>query len=57
VRRYVDLIVNESVRDMLKARARMMGALRRVLEERGFLEAGFLTCLLSFGCSAQFCAR
>ena len=36
--RYVDLIVNEEVRGTLKARARMMGALRRVLEERGFLE-------------------
>ena len=34
----MDLIVNEGVRDTLKARARMMGALRRVLEERGFLE-------------------
>jgi lysyl-tRNA synthetase class II len=34
----VDLIVNEGVRDTLKARARMMGALRRVLEERDFLE-------------------
>ena len=36
--RYVDLIVNEGVRDTLKSRARMMGALRRVLEDRGFLE-------------------
>ena len=36
--RYVDLIVNEEVRGTLKARARMMGALRRTLEERGFLE-------------------
>jgi len=36
--RYVDLIVNEGVRDTLKSRARMMGALRRTLEQRGFLE-------------------
>lgn len=30
--------MNEEVRGTLKARARMMGALRRTLEERGFLE-------------------
>lgn len=36
--RYVDMIVNEGVRDTLKARARMMSALRRCLEERDFLE-------------------
>ncbi len=32
--------MNEEVRGTLKARARMMGALRRTLEERGFLEVG-----------------
>ena len=36
--RYVDLIVTEGVRDTLRARARMMGALRRTLESHGFLE-------------------
>jgi lysyl-tRNA synthetase class 2 len=36
--RYVDLIVTEGVRETLRARARMMGALRRTLEARGFLE-------------------
>ena len=30
--------MTEGVKDMLRARARMMGALRRVLESRGFLE-------------------
>ena len=43
--RYVDLIVNEGVRDTLKSRARMMGALRRVLEDRGFLEVRNQTLL------------
>ncbi len=36
--RYVDLIVTEGVKGTLRARARMMGALRRTLEARGFLE-------------------
>lgn len=36
--RYVDMIVTEGVRGMLRARARMMGSLRRVLERHGFLE-------------------
>ncbi len=36
--RYVDMIVTEGVRGTLRARAHMMGALRRVLERHGFLE-------------------
>ena len=43
--RYVDLIVNEGVRDTLKSRARMMGALRRILEDRDFLEVRTQTLL------------
>lgn len=34
----MDLIVTEGVKGTLRARARMMGALRRTLEARGFLE-------------------
>ena len=49
LRRYVDLIVNEGVRDTLKSRARMMGALRRVLEDRGFLEVRNQTLLSGKG--------
>jgi len=36
--RYVDLIVNPEVREVFAARARVIGALRRLLDERGFLE-------------------
>ena len=37
-RRYVDLIVNPEVRDVFVARARLVSALRRFLDDRGFLE-------------------
>ncbi|BDA48390.1 Lysine-tRNA ligase [Coccomyxa sp. Obi] len=36
--RYVDMIVTEGVKGTLRSRARMMGALRRTLEARDFLE-------------------
>ena len=37
-RRYVDLIVNPQVRDVFKTRARMISAIRRFLDERGYVE-------------------
>jgi lysyl-tRNA synthetase class 2 len=36
--RYVDLAVNPDVREMFRIRARIISALRRFLDERGFLE-------------------
>ncbi len=36
--RYVDLAVNEDVRELFRARARVVHALREFLDERGFLE-------------------
>ncbi len=36
--RYLDLIANEQVRDIFVTRARIISALRRFLDERGFLE-------------------
>ncbi|PDV97021.1 lysine--tRNA ligase [Candidatus Chloroploca asiatica] len=36
--RYLDLIVNAEVRDVFRARAAAVTAMRRVLDERGFLE-------------------
>ncbi len=36
--RYLDLIANEEVRDIFVTRARIISALRRFLDERGFLE-------------------
>jgi len=36
--RYVDLIANEDSRRMARLRSRMTGAIRRYLDERGFLE-------------------
>jgi len=36
--RYLDLIANEEVREIFLIRARVVGALRRFLDERGFLE-------------------
>jgi lysyl-tRNA synthetase class 2 len=36
--RYVDLAVNPDVRDMFRTRARIVSALRRFLDERGFVE-------------------
>ena len=36
--RYVDLIVNEQVRETFRKRARIIAAMRRFLSERGFLE-------------------
>ncbi len=36
--RYVDLIVNEDVRDTFRARARIVATMRRFMEERGFIE-------------------
>jgi len=36
--RYVDLIVNEEVRETFRKRARIIAAIRRFLSERGFLE-------------------
>ncbi len=36
--RYVDLLVNEEVRDIFVVRARIIAALRRFFDERGFLE-------------------
>ena len=37
-RRYVDLIVNADVREAFTVRARMVTAMRRFLDERGFIE-------------------
>ena len=37
-RRYADLISNPEVRDVFRARARIVSALRRELDERGYLE-------------------
>jgi len=36
--RYVDLAVNPDVRDLFRMRARIVSAIRRFLDERGFLE-------------------
>ncbi len=36
--RYLDLLANPEVREVFRARARMVDALRRFLDERGFLE-------------------
>ncbi len=36
--RYVDLIANPDVRDVFRARTRIIAAIRRLYEERGFLE-------------------
>ena len=36
--RYVDLVVNPEVRDVFRQRARMITALRRFLDERGYVE-------------------
>ncbi|WP_322511573.1 amino acid--tRNA ligase-related protein, partial [Chloroflexus sp.] len=36
--RYLDLIVNRERRDIFRARARIISTMRRVLDERGFLE-------------------
>ena len=36
--RYVDLAVNPQVRDIFRARARIVSALRRFLDDRGFVE-------------------
>lgn len=36
--RYLDLIVNPEVRDVFVKRAKLIGSLRRQLEERGFIE-------------------
>jgi lysyl-tRNA synthetase class 2 len=36
--RYVDLIANPSVRDVFRARTRIISAIRRLYDERGFLE-------------------
>jgi lysyl-tRNA synthetase, class II len=36
--RYVDLAVNPDVRDLFRLRARIVSAIRRFLDERGFLE-------------------
>jgi lysyl-tRNA synthetase class 2 len=36
--RYLDLIVNASVRDVFRLRSRVVAAIRRFLDERGFLE-------------------
>jgi lysyl-tRNA synthetase class 2 len=36
--RYVDLVVNPEVREIFRARARIVQALRRFLDERGFVE-------------------
>ena len=37
-RRYVDLIVNDEVRDVVRARTAVVSSIRRSLDERGFLE-------------------
>jgi Lysyl-tRNA synthetase (class II) len=36
--RYVDLIVNPEVRDTFRARAKVLGIIRRVMDSRGYLE-------------------
>ena len=36
--RYLDLIVNPEVRDVFRARAKLVNVMRRVLEQRGFIE-------------------
>src|SRR2546429_67518 len=36
--RYVDLIANPEVREVFRARARIISAVRRLMDERGFLE-------------------
>jgi lysyl-tRNA synthetase, class II len=36
--RYVDMIANPEVKDIFKARSWITSTLRRVLEDRGFLE-------------------
>ncbi len=36
--RYVDLIVNPEVREIFRQRARIMGCIRRFLDDRGYLE-------------------
>jgi lysyl-tRNA synthetase class 2 len=36
--RYLDLIVNETVRDTFRIRALVVGTMRRLLDERGFIE-------------------
>src|SRR5579859_4049161 len=36
--RYLDLIVNSEVREVFRARARIIACMRRVLEQRGFIE-------------------
>ncbi len=36
--RYLDLIVNEDVRDVFRARAKIVSVMRRFLENRGFIE-------------------
>jgi lysyl-tRNA synthetase class 2 len=36
--RYVDLISNPEVRDVFRARTKIIGGMRRMLDERGFLE-------------------
>jgi lysyl-tRNA synthetase, class II len=36
--RYVDLIANQPVRDVFRARTRIISAIRRLYDERGFLE-------------------
>lgn len=38
-RRYLDLIANEEVREVFARRSRMISAIRRFLDDRGFLEA------------------
>lgn len=38
-RRYLDLIANQEVRELFARRSRLIGAIRRFLEDRGFLEA------------------
>ncbi|MGZ7267166.1 amino acid--tRNA ligase-related protein, partial [Streptococcus pyogenes] len=37
--RYADLAVNPEVRDTFRARARLLSALRRFMDDNGFLEA------------------
>jgi lysyl-tRNA synthetase class 2 len=37
-RRYVDLMVNPEVRDIFRLRSRIVSAMRRFLDERGFME-------------------
>ncbi len=37
--RYLDLMANEETRDIFRKRARIIGAIRRFLDDRGFIEA------------------